>query len=332
MKPGNWPTLMRSSDGPSGRVVAGGGGPVRTAEAHEPVPRHIRSVCRREKPICPREVTADVAPRTRLDKELVRRKIARSREAARELIDAGRVEVGGFTADKPATMVDDRVSIRVTGPVERDWASRGAHKLIGALDALGEHGLDVSGRRILDAGASTGGFTDVLLDRGAREVVAVDVGYGQLIQRLANDCRVTVVDRTNIRTVTPDILGGRVGMMVGDLSFISLRLVLPAIIGCLEPCSDLVPMVKPQFEVGKDNLPKGAVVTDPDQRAAAVAAVADYAVSLGLGFRGVAASPLPGPSGNIEYFLWLTNDPCRQPTDRAEIVSRIRHAVEEGPS
>ncbi|MBN9643588.1 TlyA family RNA methyltransferase [Corynebacterium mendelii] len=273
-----------------------------------------------------------MSPRARLDKELVRRKIARSREAARELIGAGRVEVGGFVAAKPATMVDDRVSIRVSGPVEKQWASRGAHKLIGALDAFGPAGVSVAGKRVLDAGASTGGFTDVLLDRGARQVVAVDVGYGQLIQRLARDPRVSVVDRTNIRTITPKTLGGEVEMMVGDVSFISLRLVLPAVMDCLAPGADLLPMVKPQFEVGKDDLPKGAVVTSPQQRADAVAGVAEFAVSLGLGFKGVVASPLPGPSGNVEYFLWLSTDPDCPVADRATIDAQVSRAVEEGPT
>jgi 23S rRNA (cytidine1920-2'-O)/16S rRNA (cytidine1409-2'-O)-methyltransferase len=165
--------------------------------------------------------------------------------------------------------------------------------------------LTVAGRRCLDAGASTGGFTDVLLRREAREVVAVDVGYGQLIWRLQNDERVDVHDRTNVRALTPDQIGGRVELGVADLSFISLSLVLPALADCVEPGGDLLPMVKPQFQVGKDRVGAGGVVRDPALRIEAVAEVARDAAALGLRTRGVVASPLPGPAGNVEYFIWL---------------------------
>ena len=234
--------------------------------------------------------------RRRLDAELVRRKIARSREQAREMIKSGRVTVGGFKAEKPATVVDPEVSIKVEESEEDKWASRGAHKLLGALAAFD---VDMDGR-ILDAGASTGGFTDVCLASGAREVLSVDVGYGQLLWRLQNDDRVTVLDRTNIRTINPEMTNGLCDGMVGDLSFISLKLVLPAIVECMKDGAWLLPMVKPQFEV-----------------------------ALGLSLHGVVASPLPGPSGNVEYFLWLKKDGMS--TDAATMKQMIDTAVEEGP-
>lgn len=270
--------------------------------------------------------------RRRLDAELVRRKIARSREQAREWIKEGRVEVAGFVASKPATVVEPDASIRVSIDEADTWASRGAHKLLGALDAFGQRGLDVGKRRCLDAGASTGGFTDVLLARGAREVVAVDVGYGQLVWRLQNDPRVTVLDRTNIRTLTPEMMGGPAELMVGDLSFISLRLVLPAIAACMAEGADLLPMVKPQFEVGKDRLGSGGVVRSSGLRAEVTAEVAGFAQGLGLSLKDVVASPLPGPSGNVEYFLWLVKDSGAHSLDEDTLRALVTRAVEEGPT
>lgn len=269
--------------------------------------------------------------RQRLDAELVRRKIARSREQAVEWIKAGRVSVGGFVAKKPATIVEPEVSIKVTGAEEDDWASRGAHKLLGALEAFEAQGLEVKGRRCLDAGASTGGFTDVLLSRGASEVVAVDVGYGQLVWRLQNDPRVTVLDRTNIRHLTAEVMGGPAELMVGDLSFISLRLVLPAIAECLSEGADLLPMVKPQFEVGKDRLGNGGVVRSPEQRLEVTLEIARFAEILGLSCRDAVASPLPGPSGNVEYFLWLVKDGGAQAPSEEELSALVARAVQEGP-
>ena len=191
--------------------------------------------------------------RRRLDAELVRRSLARSRDHARELIEAGRVTVGGQAASKAATQVETAAAIVVLEPSDgEDYVSRGGHKLAGALAAFMPRGLTVAGRRCLDAGASTGGFTDVLLRNDAAHVLAVDVGYGQLAWPIQTDGRVTVMDRTNVRELTPDMLGGPVDLVVGDLSFISLRLVLPALAGCVEPASDLVMMVKPQFEVGRE--------------------------------------------------------------------------------
>ena len=239
----------------------------------------------------------------RLDAELVRRGLARSREHAVTLIAAGRVEVRGVTATKPAPGVDADAPVRVIADADDPgYASRGAHKLLGALQSFD---IDVTGRRCLDAGASTGGFTDVLLRAGAAQVVAVDVGYGQLVWSLRTDPRVTVLDRTNVRSLTPDAIGGPVDLAVADLSFISLRTVLPALTACVTPDGDLVPMVKPQFEVGKDRLGSGGVVRDPQLRAEVVLAVAHAAAELGWRTSGVVRSPLPGPSGNVEFFLWL---------------------------
>ncbi|WP_175935088.1 TlyA family RNA methyltransferase [Corynebacterium sp. Marseille-P4321] len=269
--------------------------------------------------------------RTRLDAELVRRKIARSREQAQTWIKEGRVEVAGFIAKKPATVVEPEASIRVNLEDVDQWASRGAHKLLGALEEFGAHGLVVDKRRALDAGASTGGFTDVLLAHGAREVVAVDVGYGQLVWRLQNDERVTVLDRTNIRNLTPEMMGGPADLMVGDLSFISLRLVLPALVECMADGADMLPMVKPQFEVGKDRLGSGGVVRSSELREEVTLDVARFAQSLGLSVRGVVASPLPGPSGNVEYFLWLVNDKGEQMLDDDALAALVAKAVQEGP-
>ncbi|HVE98963.1 MAG TPA: TlyA family RNA methyltransferase [Mycobacteriales bacterium] len=247
-----------------------------------------------------------MARRTRLDVELVRRGLARSREHAAAAIAAGHVRVGGIVATKAATAVDAGASVVVASDVAADYVSRGGHKLAGALDVF--TGLDVHGRRCLDAGASTGGFTDVLLRRGAAEVVAVDVGYGQLAWALRSDPRVTVLDRTNVRDLGPDLVDPAVGVLVADLSFIALTTVLPALHRVLAVDGDLLVMVKPQFEVGRDRVPAGGVVRDPDLRAAAVRGVAEAAARLGLGTAGVTASPLPGPAGNVEYFLWLRRD------------------------
>ncbi|HEY1644693.1 MAG TPA: TlyA family RNA methyltransferase [Streptosporangiaceae bacterium] len=242
--------------------------------------------------------------RLRLDAELVRRGLARSREQAAELIAAGRVEVGGTPAAKAATQVggDAPITVREAGGGP-EYVSRGGHKLAGALAAFG--GLAVAGRRCLDAGASTGGFTDVLLAAGAAHVVAADVGYGQLAWSLRTDPRVTVLDRVNVRGLQPAQVAPPPEVVTADLSFISLTLVLPALTACAAPGADFVLLVKPQFEVGKGKVGKGGVVRDPQLRAAAVQTVAAAAAGLGLGVAGITASPLPGPSGNVEYFLWL---------------------------
>jgi 23S rRNA (cytidine1920-2'-O)/16S rRNA (cytidine1409-2'-O)-methyltransferase len=268
-----------------------------------------------------------VTRRARVDVELVRRGLARSRQQAAELIGAGRVSIEGMPAAKPATAVavDARLTVEDVG--ERAWVSRGAHKLIGALDAFG---ISVAGRRCLDAGASTGGFTEVLLDRGAREVVAADVGYGQLAWPLRSDQRVTVLERTNVRDLSVQAVGGPVDIVVADLSFISLTTVLPALTSCAAADADIVPMVKPQFEVGKDQVGAGGVVTDPQLRASAVLTVAGRAAELGWSTVGVVASSLPGPSGNVEYFLHLRSSPGG--TLAGDALERaVTCAITEGP-
>jgi len=198
-------------------------------------------------------------------------------------------------------MVAAAEPIQLASPARR-WASRGGDKLDPVLDRLG---IRVAGRRCLDAGASTGGFTDVLLERGAARVVAVDVGRGQLDARLRADHRVEVHDARNVRFLERDVVGGPVDLTVADLSFISLRLVLPALAGATSPDGELLLLVKPQFEAGREAVGKGGVVRDPRAWAGAVRSVAAAAAELGLGAAGVCPSPLPGPSGNVELFLHL---------------------------
>ncbi len=268
------------------------------------------------------------AVRTRLDAELVRRGLARSREQAAELIAAGRVTAGGETAAKAATQVTRDTPILVGGgDADPGYVSRGGHKLAGALAAF--PGLDVTGRIALDAGASTGGFTDVLLRAGAAHVIAADVGYGQLAWSLQTDPRVTVRDRVNVRSLLPEQAAGpdgqRPDLVVGDLSFISLSLVLPALVASVAPGADFLLMVKPQFEVGKGRVGTGGVVRDAGLRAEAVSAVTRTAAGLGLGVLGVTASPLPGPAGNVEYFVWLRRG--APPLDDGD----LRRAIAEGP-
>ena len=268
--------------------------------------------------------------RARLDAELVRRGLARSREHASQLITDGRVVVRGTVATKSATAVgiDTPLVVRESTD-DPGWVSRGAHKLLGALAAFTPHGLTVTGKRCLDAGASTGGFTDVLLHNGAAQVVAADVGRGLLAWKLQTDARVVVLDKTNVRALAPELIGGLVELVVADLSFISLRLVLPALLSCTTENADLLPMVKPQFEVGKERLGAGGVVRDPQLRADAVLEIVTAASELGLRLNGVVASPLPGPSGNVEYFLWLRRGEPLPVDSAAEMVCA---AVKEGPA
>jgi 23S rRNA (cytidine1920-2'-O)/16S rRNA (cytidine1409-2'-O)-methyltransferase len=253
-----------------------------------------------------------VTRRSRLDAELVRRGLARSREHASGLIAAGRVSLaggsGGIGTVKPASQVDAATAITVAEPGdgEDEYASRGGHKLSGALAAF--PGLVVRGRRCLDAGASTGGFTDVLLRAGAAHVTAADVGYGLLAWRLRTDSRVSVLDRVNVRHLRPEQVQPAPDLVTADLSFISLTLVLPALASCAAPRADFLLLVKPQFEAGKGRVGAGGVVRDPMVQAEAVTTVAGYGWELGLGAAGVTASPLPGPAGNVEYFLWLRRD------------------------
>ena len=260
--------------------------------------------------------------RTRLDAELVRRGLARSREHAVDLIESRSILVRGIPASKPATQVDPETSITLAG-ARNDYVSRGGHKLAGALDAFPE--IVVEGKVALDAGASTGGFTDVLLKRGASKVIAVDVGYGQLAWELRQDPRVEIHDRTNVRTLSLEITKDPADIVVADLSFISLTLVIPALVAVSKVDTDFLIMVKPQFEVGREKLGAGGVVRDPQLRRSAVMEVATSAQEMGLGTLGVVASPLPGPSGNVEYFLWLRRG------DAMIAEKEIDEAIAKGP-
>lgn len=267
----------------------------------------------------------------RIDSELVRRGLVRSRVQARELIEAGRVRLDGAVVTKPARQMDPAQAILIDAAAEDEYASRGAHKLLGALEILGSSAPRIEGRRCLDAGASTGGFTDVLLRRGASAVVAVDVGYGQLAWNLRTDPRVEVHDRTNVRTLRPEDVAPAPGLVVGDLSFISLTLVLPALVRAARPDADFLLMVKPQFEIGRERLGRGGVVRDPDQHVETVETVARCALDLGLDVYGVAASPLPGPAGNVEYFLAMrAGHP--EAIDPARLPDAIAAAVRDGPA
>jgi 23S rRNA (cytidine1920-2'-O)/16S rRNA (cytidine1409-2'-O)-methyltransferase len=273
---------------------------------------------------------------SRLDSELVRRGLARSRRHALDLVAAGQVIVDGKRARRGAAPVTADSSISAT--LEPDAAaaapvathrpgdvSRGAVKLRGALGRFAADGLEVGGRRCLDAGASTGGFTQVLLEAGADRVVAVDVGRGQLAEAVRHDPRVDVHEATNVRDLTPELIDGPVDLVVADLSFISLTLVLPALAGCAAPDGDLVLLVKPQFEVGRERVGSSGVVRSPADRLGAVTSVAAAAERLGLGVAGATASSLPGPTGNVEYFLWLHPGASRLD------VGDLQTIVEAGP-
>jgi 23S rRNA (cytidine1920-2'-O)/16S rRNA (cytidine1409-2'-O)-methyltransferase len=254
--------------------------------------------------------------KSRLDLLLVSRGLVATRERARALILAGEVSVNGTPVTKAGTAVDHEAAVRLK-QADHPWVGRGGIKLDHALTTFD---IDVTGRRALDIGASTGGFTDVLLRAGAREVAAVDVGYGQLAWRIRQDERVVVHDRTNIREVDLERLGGPVDLVVGDLSFISLTLVLDALIGVTAADGDLALMVKPQFEVGRERVGKGGVVRDPALRVDAVRTVVAAAAERGWGVRDVVTSPLPGPSGNVEFFVWLRRGPAAIDDARLEAV------------
>ncbi|GAA2864041.1 TlyA family RNA methyltransferase [Paenarthrobacter ilicis] len=240
---------------------------------------------------------------TRLDQELVTRGLARSRTHAAKLISDGKVSAGGAVVAKASLQVDESTDLAVEAHLEDIYVSRAGHKLAGALEAF--PGVEPSGKRCLDAGASTGGFTDVLLRRGASHVVAVDVGHGQLVPQLRGHPDVSVHEGLNVRYMKPEDIGGRVQLTVGDLSFISLTLVAYSLAQCTEPGGDVVLMVKPQFEVGKDRLSRTGVVSSEQERRRAVAQVARASVDAGLELMDLAMSPLPGQDGNVEYFLWM---------------------------
>jgi 23S rRNA (cytidine1920-2'-O)/16S rRNA (cytidine1409-2'-O)-methyltransferase len=238
--------------------------------------------------------------RKRLDTLMAERGLFESRSRAAAAVMAGVVRIAGEPARKPGQLVDDGEEITVErGP---EFVSRGGVKLSNALDALG---IAVEGRQALDVGASTGGFTDVLLQRGAAAVVALDVAYGELHWRLRQDPRVTVIERTNARSLAPDALPYRPDLIVADVSFISLTKVLPAVLAAAADRFDCLAMVKPQFEAGRDRVGKGGVVRDPEIRVETLVSVAQAARADGASVMGFAPSGLPGPSGNRETFVWL---------------------------
>ena len=237
--------------------------------------------------------------RRRLDAELVRRGLAGSRGEAQEAVRSGHVTVRGAPATKSTTLVGADEALVMAVPA-RPFVSRGGEKLAAALDSFS---IDPTGRDCLDAGASTGGFTDCLLQRGARHVAALDVGYGQLAWELRTDPRVTVMEKTNVRELGPDHLPYRPSIVTADLSFISLRLAVGALIRVAEPLADLVLLVKPQFEAGRDHVGRGGVVRDPDAWRRAIEEVADATRAAGAGNAALIVSPVKGPAGNVEFLL-----------------------------
>ncbi|PRZ02581.1 23S rRNA (cytidine1920-2'-O)/16S rRNA (cytidine1409-2'-O)-methyltransferase [Isoptericola sp. CG 20/1183] len=269
----------------------------------------------------------------RADAELVRRGLARSRKQASVLIADGRVRIDGTTVAKASFPVPAGGDLSVEpDPDDPGYASRAGGKLAGALEALEG---DVAGRELpdrlpgascLDVGASTGGFTDVLLRRGAAHVTALDVGHDQLVPALRTDPRVTVREGLNVRHLVPDDLGSPPDVVVGDLSFISLRLVVPAVAGVTAPGALVLLLVKPQFEVGRDRLGSGGVVRDPDLHVESVLDVGAAAAAAGLPVRAVVPSALPGPSGNREYFCWMRRGEVAT-ADRAALTAAARTAV-----
>lgn len=260
--------------------------------------------------------------RRRLDAELVRRGLAASRTEAQRLVDEGHVVVGGYPQPKAATRVDGGTSIRVAAPLH-PYVSRGGLKLRAALDAFG---IDPTGRTVIDLGASTGGFTDCALQAGARSVVAVDVGYGQLAERLRTDPRVVVADRTHVRDVDVEAVGGPVDLVVADLSFISLCTVAAEIARLGADDADWVLLVKPQFEVGRERVGRGGIVRDPMLHLSAVDDTIACLAEVGLVTVGVVPSPIAGAKGgNREFLLHLRR--AEEPVDAAT----IRAAVEVGP-
>jgi 23S rRNA (cytidine1920-2'-O)/16S rRNA (cytidine1409-2'-O)-methyltransferase len=266
-----------------------------------------------------------VQRKQRLDTLLTERGLFASRSRAAASVMAGEVSVGPGrrTASKPGEMVTADVELDVREPPR--YVSRGGVKLENALDRFG---LEVAGRRAIDVGASTGGFSDCLLQRGAAEVVAVDVGYGELAYALRRDPRVTVLERTNARALTAAMLPFEPDLGVVDVSFISLRKVLPALLGCMAPSFDLLAMVKPQFEVGRDRVGKGGVVRSAEDRRRALVEVGAAALELGAAVLGYAPSGLPGPKGNLETFVWLVEPTRRSGASGPVDLERMAREVE----
>ena len=260
----------------------------------------------------------------------MRRGLARSRGEARDLIDEGLVVVDGSPVRKASYPVTDSDAVSVTSDGPR-WVGRAAHKLVAALDDWGPQGLAVTGRRCVDVGASTGGFTQVLLARGAARVVAVDVGHGQLVPEVADDPRVDERSGTTVRGLTADDLGGPADLVVADLSFISLTLVMGDLAGLLRPDGDLVVLVKPQFEVGRGRLNRQGVVTDPKDRTRALEQVVAAAGEHDVHVHGIRPSPISGTSGNTEYLLWARSVPS-DTMNQDRVADAVRATTTHAPS
>lgn len=250
-------------------------------------------------PINPKNPTS---ARQRLDQRLLEEKLVESRERARGLILAGQVRVDGQRVDKPGTLVPSAAAVTIVGP-KHPFVGRGGVKLRGALDAFD---IAVKDKVCVDIGAGTGGFTDCLLQAGAARVIAVDVGHGHLHERLRHDPRVVLLERLNVRNLTPHHLPAAPDLLVIDVAFISLTVVLPVIVDLLSPDGEVVALVKPQFEVGKGQVGKGGVVRDARKHAAAIRRVTDVARKLGVVVRGICPSPIAGTKGNREFFVHVT--------------------------
>lgn len=260
-----------------------------------------------------------MAQTERLDIEVARRELAPSREKARAMIMAGEVLVDGKMADKPGMRIP--VASEITVKSKPRFVSRGGEKLAAAIEAFP---VPVEGAVCADVGASTGGFTDCLLQNGAAKVFAIDVGYGHLDLRLRNDPRVVVMERTNARHL--ETLGENVSLAVMDASFISVKLILPAMLGWMTPDGQMVILVKPQFEAGREDVGRGGVVRDHKVHARVIHEVANFAASIGLHACGVIRSPLTGPAGNVEFLLWLSRQSPATPLDIAQAVESAVHA------
>jgi 23S rRNA (cytidine1920-2'-O)/16S rRNA (cytidine1409-2'-O)-methyltransferase len=264
--------------------------------------------------------------RRRLDAELVRRGLVESRSRAAAAIAEGRVLVGGAPARSPSHQVAAGEPVTVAGPPAR-FVSRGGDKLAGALDAFA---VDVDGLRCLDVGASTGGFTDCLLQRGAAEVVAVDVGRGQLAWTLRSDERVRLLERTNARDLTADRIGGPAHLVTADVSFISLRTVAPALARCAAPGAAFVLLVKPQFEAGPARIGKRGVVRDRAVHEAVLTEVVEGLAAAGIGVVALAVSSPRGSEGNVEFFAHARlGAPTVEPAEIAAVVE-VAHATDDG--
>lgn len=264
------------------------------------------------------------AKKVRLDLLLVARGLAASREQAQRLIMAGTVEVDGVRQEKPGRSVsrDANITVRAALP----YVSRGGLKLAAALDAFA---FDVTGLTAVDVGASTGGFTDCLLQRGAARVYAIDVGYGQLAWKLQRDPRVVVLDRTNVRHLEALPDGVRANLAVIDASFISLALVLPATLRLIQPEGQVIALIKPQFEAGAEQVGKGGVVRDPKVHRRVLVDACALAADLALTVAGLIVSPAPGPAGNIEYLIWLRRPANDAPPDPEQLIDAALSAAQQ---